>query len=147
MKNNPKASPHTSKERSYNMSHIRGKDTKPEIQVRKALFANGFRFRKNVKQLPGTPDIVLPKYKTVVFVNGCFWHRHSCDLFVWPKTNVDFWREKIEGNVRRDASNSRLLEEMGWNVVTVWECQLKKERFDDTIEKLIITIKGARNGE
>ena len=126
----------TSKMRSYNMSRIRGKDTKPEIQVRKALFAKGFRFRKNVKKLPGSPDIVLPKYKTVVFVNGCFWHMHSCDLFVWPKTNVDFWHRKIEGNALRDANNSKRLKEMGWTVVVVWECELKKD-FEGTIENLV----------
>lgn len=89
--------------RSYNMSQIRGKDTKPEELVRKYLFSRGFRYRKNDRKLPGTPDIVLPKYKTVVFINGCFWHGHQgCKYFVWPKNNADFWKKKIETNIQRD---------------------------------------------
>ena len=102
---------HTPKVRSYNMSRNRGKGTKPEETVRKFLFANGLRYRKNDRRLPGTPDIVLPKYKTVVFVNGCFWHGHEgCRYFVWPKSNPEFWKEKIEANIRRDKENHRLLE-------------------------------------
>lgn len=97
---------HSPKVRSYNMSRIRGKDTKPEEITRKYLFSQGFRYRKNVSSLPGKPDIVLPKYKTCVFVNGCFWHKHEgCRYFVWPKSNVEFWKNKIEGNAKRDRKN------------------------------------------
>ena len=113
--------------RSKNMSAIKGKNTKPEVIVRKYLFSRGFRYRKNVSKLPGKPDIVLPKYKTAVFINGCFWHLHNCKYFVWPKQNADFWREKIEGNLERDRRNYNTLKEMGWNVIVIWECQLKKE--------------------
>ena len=93
---------HTPEVRSYNMSRIRSKDTKPEERVRKYLFAHGFRYRKNVRNLPGHPDIVLPKYKTVIFVNGCFWHMHDCGRFRWPQSNEEYWRHKIYGNVERD---------------------------------------------
>lgn len=94
---------HDQKTRSYNMSRVKGKDTKPEEIVRKYLFSQGFRYRKNDKRLPGKPDIVLPKYKTVIFVNGCFWHKHEgCKYFVWPKSNSEFWKEKIESNIVRD---------------------------------------------
>lgn len=117
---------HTPEQRSYNMSRIHGKDTRPEELVRKYLFAHGFRYRKNDVRLPGKPDIVLPKYKTVIFVNGCFWHAHEgCRYFVWPKNNADFWKKKIESNVARDEKNHQLLEGLGWRVLTVWECELK----------------------
>ena len=113
---------HTSSQRSFNMSQIRGTDTKPELIVRRYLFRNGFRYRKNVKTLPGKPDIVLPKYKTVIFVNGCFWHKHEgCKYFVWPKSNVEFWKNKIESNVARDKRNYAILKDEGWNVLVVWE--------------------------
>lgn len=128
---------HTPKQRSYNMSRIRNKDTKPEEFVRKYLFSHGFRYRKNDARLPGKPDIVLPKYKTVIFVNGCFWHKHEgCKFFVWPKNNADFWREKIESNVLRDGRNHELLTAMGWRVVTIWECELKRNKCDETLELL-----------
>lgn len=117
---------HSKDIRSKNMSHIHGKDTKPEMIVRKCLFSKGFRYRKNVKSLPGSPDIVLPKYKTVIFVNGCFWHKHDCDYFKWPATNELFWREKINRNVERDKHNINELESMGWKVITVWECEIRK---------------------
>ncbi|MBR2895179.1 MAG: DNA mismatch endonuclease Vsr [Oscillospiraceae bacterium] len=137
---------HTPEQRSYNMSRIRGKNTKPEEQVRKYLFSQGFRYRKNDARLPGKPDIVLPKYKTVIFVNGCFWHAHEgCRYFVWPKSNVDFWKRKINGNVERDLRNQQLLNEQGWNVIVVWECQLKKATFDDTLQCLISQIKNHTN--
>lgn len=100
---------HTPEVRSYNMSRIRGKGTKPEETVREFLFANGLRYRKNDRRLPGTPDIVLPKYKTVVFVNGCFWHGHEgCRYFVWPKSNPEFWKEKIEANIRRNNEKAEV---------------------------------------
>lgn len=132
---------HSKEVRSRNMSHIRSKDTKPEVTVRKYLFSKGFRYRKNVKTLPGCPDIVLPKYKTVIFVNGCFWHKHDCPRFVWPSSNEDYWREKIIRNVKRDGDNYEQLEASGWNVYVVWECQLKKKDFDNTMDKLIAFLK------
>ena len=114
---------HTPEQRSYNMSRIHGKNTKPEELVRKYLFAQGFRYRKNDTRYPGKPDIVLPKYRTVIFVNGCFWHKHDgCRYFVWPKSNIEFWEEKITRNVNRDNDNYQKLKEMGWNVLIVWEC-------------------------
>lgn len=117
---------HTKEVRSKNMSHIRSKNTKPEEIVRKHLFSLGFRYRKNDKRLPGAPDIVLPKYKTVIFVNGCFWHKHDCKRFAWPSSNEDYWRPKILGNAARDQHNYELLRSMGWKVLVVWECELKK---------------------
>ena len=129
---------HTPEQRSYNMSRIRSKNTKPEELVRKYLFSQGFRYRKNDVRLPGKPDIVLPKYKTVIFVNGCFWHAHEgCKYFVWPKNNEEFWKNKITGNIRRDSYIYMKLEQMGWNVIVVWECQLKKPIINETIKKLI----------
>lgn len=134
---------HTPEQRSYNMSRIRSKNTKPEELVRKYLFSEGFRYRKNDTRLPGKPDIVLPKYKTVIFVNGCFWHAHEgCKYFVWPKNNEEFWKNKISGNIRRDADNYTLLEQMGWNVIVVWECQLKKHNCQQTLNLLCTQIKG-----
>lgn len=112
--------------RSRNMSHIPSKNTKPEEIVCKYLFSKGFRYRKNVSSLPGKPDIVLPKYKTVVFVNGCFWHGHQgCKWFVRPKTNTDFWNAKFQYNIERDKRNYKKLEEMGWKVIIIWECQIR----------------------
>ncbi|NLH44685.1 MAG: DNA mismatch endonuclease Vsr [Acholeplasmataceae bacterium] len=117
---------HNTETRSYNMSQIKGKDTKPEEIVRKYLFSKGFRYRKNVSNLPGKPDIVLPKYKICIFVNGCFWHKHEgCKYFVWPKNNAEFWKEKIEKNTARDKQNFARLESEGWRVLIIWECQLK----------------------
>ena len=108
------------------MSCIKGKGTKPEEFVRKYLFSQGFRYRKNDKRLPGTPDIVLPKYKTVIFVNGCFWHGHKgCKYFVWPKNNAEFWKNKIESNISRDRKKAETLKDQGWKVIVVWECDLK----------------------
>ena len=127
---------HSKEVRSMNMSHIRSKDSKPEGVVRKYLFSKGFRYRKNVKALPGCPDIVLPKYKTVIFVNGCFWHKHDCPRFVWPSSNEEYWRPKIMGNVERDKRNIAELQQLGWTVLTVWECELKKKVIDATLERL-----------
>ena len=125
---------HDKKTRSYNMSRIKGKNTKPEEVVRKYLFSQGFRYRKNDKRLPGTPDIVLPKYKTVIFVNGCFWHGHKdCQYATKPKTNAEFWQAKIENNRERDLRDYTFLESLGWRVIVVWECELKKDKIDDTI--------------
>ncbi|HEY0298662.1 MAG TPA: very short patch repair endonuclease [Arachidicoccus sp.] len=108
------------------MSKIHSKNTKPELTLRKALFARGFRFRVNYAKLPGKPDIVLPKYKTVIFVNGCFWHHHEdCKYAYTPKTNTKFWIDKINSNVERDKVNKQKLSGLGWNVVTVWECEIR----------------------
>ena len=123
----------TAEKRSWNMSHIRSKDSKPETLVRKYLFSKGFRYRKNVKKLPGCPDIVMPKYQTVIFVNGCFWHKHDCPRFVWPSSNIEYWRPKILGNVERDKKNYLELQSLGWNVLIIWECEKKKKTIDDTM--------------
>lgn len=112
--------------RSEVMSRIRNKGTKPEVTLRKALFARGFRYRVNVKTLPGEPDIVLPRYKTVIFVHGCFWHGHpGCKYAYTPKSNTEFWINKISGNKERDAIVKRELEESGWKVIIVWECEIR----------------------
>lgn len=133
---------HTPEQRSRNMSAIRSKNTKPEEIVRKYLFSQGFRYRKNDPRLPGKPDIVLPKYKTVVFVNGCFWHAHEdCKYFVWPKNNSEFWKEKISGNVERDNRNNAELENNGWHVITIWECELKPPKRQDTLDHLVEVIR------
>lgn len=110
--------------RSRMMSGIRGKDTKPEMIVRRFLHHAGFRYRLHMKDLPGKPDIVLPKYRTVIFVHGCFWHRHpGCPLAATPKSNEKFWRDKLDGNVERDQRNVSALEDVGWRVFVVWECE------------------------
>lgn len=127
---------HSKEIRSMNMSHIRSKNSKPEETVRKYLFSKGFRYRKNVASLPGKPDIVLSKYKTVIFVNGCFWHKHNCKRFVWPSSNIDYWKPKILGNVERDLKNTALLKEMGWRVIVVWECELKKSTSEARLNRL-----------
>ena len=123
------------------MSCIKGKETKPETVVRKYLFSKGFRYRKNDRRLYGTPDIVLPKYRTVIFVNGCFWHGHrGCRFFVWPKNNSEFWRNKIETNIERDKRNIDLLIREGWRVIVIWECELKKDKAEGTLEKLCLML-------
>lgn len=120
--------------RSRNMSRIPSTNTKPEETVRKYLFNQGFRYRKNVSKLPGKPDIVLPKYKTVVFVNGCFWHAHEgCKWFVPPKSNSEFWQKKFVYNIERDKKNYKKLEDMGWRVIVVWECEI---RHGDSVKRL-----------
>lgn len=133
---------HDQKTRSNNMSRIKGKGTKPEEIVRRYLFSKGFRFRKNDKRLPGTPDIVLPKYKTVIFVNGCFWHGHQgCKYFVWPENNAEFWKEKINANMERDQRKEKNLTDLGWQVIIIWECQLKAKNRDETLESLCEFLK------
>ena len=118
----------TREQRHVNMSRIHAQNTKPEVLVRKYLFGRGLRYRKNVKGLPGTPDIVLPKYKTVVFVHGCFWHGHEgCRYSVIPETNQLFWKEKIAKNRCRDEEKKKELESLGWKVLTVWTCELKRK--------------------
>lgn len=122
------------------MSHIRSVNTKPEEVVRKYLFSKGFRYRKNVRSLPGTPDIVLSKYRTVVFVNGCFWHKHECKRFVFPSSNTDYWIPKILRNVERDEKNYQLLAADGWRVLTVWECELKMKNREERLTRLVTEI-------
>ena len=129
-----------------NMSHIRSTNSKPEEIVRKYLFSQGFRYRKNVKKLPGCPDIVLPKYRTVVFVNGCFWHKHDCPRFVWPSSNKDYWEPKILRNVERDKKNTELLIANGWKVIVVWECELKKAFKEDRLARLCTEIREGISG-
>ena len=115
----------TPSHRSWNMSRIHSKNTKPEKIVRSMLFSMGFRFRINRKDLPGKPDIVLPRYKTVIFVHGCFWHRHNCKDATMPKSNTDFWEKKFSANVERDKRVKVELKDLGWRVITVWSCELK----------------------
>lgn len=133
---------HSKEVRSMNMSHIRSTNSKPEEIVRKYLFSQGFRYRKNVRGLPGTPDIVLAKYKTVIFVNGCFWHKHDCPRFVWPSSHQEYWEPKIQHNVERDKKNIEALNDLGWTVITVWECELKKKVRDERLKRLCAEIKG-----
>lgn len=131
---------HTPEVRSYNMSRIRSSNTKPEIKVRQYLFAKGFRYRKNVSALPGCPDIVLSKFRTVIFVQGCFWHMHDCGRFHWPSTNKEYWKRKIHNNVERDQTNKEQLQTLGWKVLEVWECELKRKSFEETMNRIIQEI-------
>ena len=125
------------------MSHNRANNTKPEVLARKKLFADGYRFRINVKRLPGTPDIVLPKYRTCIFVNGCFWHGHKgCKHYTVPETNRDFWVEKVRNNQERDMRVTTQLESLNWNVITIWECELKKNVIDRTIVEVEAALAG-----
>ncbi|MGI9055194.1 MAG: very short patch repair endonuclease [Pyrinomonadaceae bacterium] len=128
--------------RSQIMSKISGKETKPEILVRKFLFGQGFRYRKNEKRLPGKPDIVLPKYKTAIFVHGCFWHGHqNCKKSALPQTNYEFWKSKIQGNTERDKSNQKQLKKLGWKVIVVWQCRIKnRELFEKTMKRVVQKI-------
>lgn len=122
------------------MSRIKSKGTKPEVTLRKALFAHGFRYRVNVGTLPGKPDIVLPRYKTVIFVHGCFWHGHpGCKYAYTPKSNIEFWTNKLEGNVIRDRLTEKALEEMGWRILIVWECEVKTLIENDSFLRSMIT--------
>lgn len=118
----------TPEKRSWNMSRIKGKDTKIEVEVGKYLFSKGYRFRKNDKRYPGKPDIVLPKYHVAIFVHGCFWHRHEgCKDATTPKTRTEFWLEKFDKNVKNDRIKQEKLRELGWKVIVIWECEIKKD--------------------
>ena len=129
---------HTKKQRSYNMSRIRSKDTKPEMLVRRFLHANGFRYKLHDKSLPGKPDIVLPKYRTVIFVHGCFWHGHAnCKYFVVPKTRTKWWTDKINRNKANDEKAVKALKKYGWKVITVWECYLKPVKIEKKLIKIL----------
>jgi len=132
------------KVRSRNMSAIKGKNTKPEMIVRRFLHHKGYRFRLHRKDLPGKPDITLARYKTVIFVHGCFWHQHkNCKNAVMPKTNVAFWQDKLNGNIVRDKKNTLLLQEKGWQVLTIWECEVTSE---SNMEKLTEKIRNNNEG-
>jgi DNA mismatch endonuclease (patch repair protein) len=133
---------HTKAVRSYNMSKIKGKDTKPEVLVRKFLHSKGFRFRLHPKGLIGKPDIVLPKYKTIIFVHGCFWHGHEgCRYYVIPKSRTEFWLNKVASNQARDYHVQNQLEANGWKVVVVWECELKRVKRETTLIQLEDNLK------
>ena len=128
---------HSKEIRSYNMSRIRSGNTKPEELIRKYLFSRGLRYRKNDKRLPGKPDLVFPKYRVVIFVHGCFWHKHTgCRYFVLPETNTEFWDDKLEGNRQRDERDSAKLRASGWRVIVVWECELRKPVRDKRLARL-----------
>jgi len=137
---------HDKQTRSYNMSQIKGKNTKPEMLVRKFLFSKGLRYRLHCIHLPGKPDIVLPKYNTLIFINGCFWHGHeNCSKFIIPKSNNEYWLKKIESNKERDQKNLSLLHQKGWQIITVWECQIinKKNRelyMNEILEKVKLNL-------
>lgn len=129
---------HTNAQRSYNMSRIKGKNTKPEMLVRKYLHAHGFRYKLHDKNLPGKPDLVLPKYKTVIFIHGCFWHgHHNCKYFTIPKTRTEWWTEKINKNIANDEKAVKLLKKEGWKIITVWECKLKPAKLEQTLFALL----------
>lgn len=131
----------SAEQRHDNMAAIKGKGTKPEMVVRKFLWSRGFRYRVNNARLPGHPDIVLRKYRTCIFVNGCFWHGHKdCRYYVIPKTNTDFWIRKITRNIERDKQEQLQLARMGWHCITVWECELKREKRNETLESLAYTL-------
>lgn len=132
---------HSKETRSYNMSRIRSKDTKPELKVRKFLHANGYRYRLHVKDLPGKPDIVLPKYKTVIFIHGCFWHGHQgCRYYVIPKSRTDWWINKINTNISNDEKALESLTSSGWTILQVWECELKKNNIESTLRNLLTKL-------
>lgn len=122
--------------RSWNMSRIRSQNTKPELQIRKALHGMGFRYRLHDKKLPGSPDLVFPKHKAIIFVHGCFWHRHGCKLTTTPTTREDFWEAKFKANTERDKKNIQELQDTGWRVMVVWECKLKDSNKIDLFEKI-----------
>ena len=125
--------------RSLNMSRIRSRDTSPELRVRSLLHRSGYRYRLHVNNMPGTPDIVMPRYRTVVFVNGCFWHRHpNCRYSTTPKTNVDYWQQKFERNVKRDLNAYDILRQDGWTVLIIWECQTRDQDCLSTLLKEIL---------
>lgn len=133
---------HSKETRSYNMSRIRSKDTKPEMLVRKFLHKNGFRYRLHVKDMPGKPDIVLPKYKTVIFIHGCFWHGHEgCKYYVVPKTRTEWWLDKINCNINNDTKAEETLKGIGWHIITIWECELKKATIEVTLTNLLSNLK------
>ena len=135
----------TQAQRSYNMSRIRSKNTTPEKAVRKELWRRGYRYRLNDRRLPGTPDLVLPKYRAVIFINGCFWHGHKgCSKYVVPKSNVDFWKVKVAKNIERDLQNAQRLDILAWTIITVWECELTKKNLEATTNRIEADLRAAK---
>ena len=132
----------TPAERSENMSRIRSTNTKPEEIVRMYVFSHGFRYRMNDKRYPGKPDIVLPKYRSIIFVYGCFWHMHGCSRSRLPRSNQEYWKPKIERNIERDVESKEKLEADGWKVIVVWECELRKRIAEERLSRLCEEIKG-----
>lgn len=133
---------HSKKVRSYNMSRIWSKDTKPELLIRRFLFSKGYRYKLHDRRLPGSPDMVLPKYKTIIFIHGCFWHGHiGCKYFKVPKTRTEWWGEKIKKNKQRDADNSRLLRAKEWKIITIFECELRAKKKERTLQRLLLLLK------
>lgn len=132
---------HSPEIRKYNMSQIKGQNTKPEVLVRKTLWKLGYRYRLHRKDLPGKPDIVFSSRRKVIFVHGCFWHRHECEYFRWPATREAFWRQKIEGNAARDMRTQRRLKDIGWDYLIIWECEIKKKPLKDIVQKAIRFLK------
>ena len=135
----------TPERRSWNMSRVRGKDTSIEVAVRQWLYHHGYRYRKNVKQLPGKPDVVLRPYNTVIFIQGCFWHRHpGCKDATTPKSNIEFWENKFNRNVANDIKNQSELENMGFKVIVLWECEITKH-LDETMNRVVEMLGPARH--
>lgn len=133
---------HNKATRSYNMSQIKSKNTKPEMLVRKYIFSNGFRYKLHDKKLPGKPDIVFPKIRSVIFIHGCFWHGHeNCKYFIVPKTRTDWWLSKINRNKQNDVENLFRLKNEGWEVFTIFECELKEEKLDKTLKNILVQLK------
>ena len=129
---------HSKETRSYNMSKIKGKNTKPEILVRKHIFALGFRYKLHDKKLPGKPDLVFPKYKTVIFINGCFWHGHeNCKYYKVPKTRTEWWQNKINGNIKNDNAKILFLKKNEWKIIVIWECELKPDVIVKTMKNVV----------
>jgi len=125
---------HSKQQRSYNMSQIRSKDTRPELVLRKALWHAGYRYRLHYKKLPGKPDLVFINMKKAIFINGCFWHKHNCKYFKWPKSNTEYWTRKITNNATRDQNNYHSLNKLGWSFLIIWECELKRK---DCLSKVL----------
>ena len=132
---------HNKAQRSYNMSRIKGKDTKPEMLVRKFLFANGYRYRLHDKKLPGKPDIVLRKYNTVILIHGCFWHGHNnCKYYKVPQTRTEWWLNKINNNKANDEKAVKALKKEGWKIITLWECELKPGKIEKALQKSLVRL-------
>lgn len=132
---------HTPAQRSFNMSRIRGKNTKPEILIRKWLWENGYRYRLHKKDIPGKPDIAFSGKRKVIFIHGCFWHKHDCIYFKWPESNAEFWKEKISSNIKRDSINCKMLNETGWHYFIGWECEINHNlnNLQKSIVKFLVT--------
>ncbi len=135
---------HTKAQRSYNMSRVQNKNTSSELIIRKWLWANGYRYRLNDRKLPGKPDIVFPGRKKVIFINGCFWHKHDCKYFKYPATSTEFWVDKLDANAMRDQENYKNLKELGWNILIIWTCELKPKVINNLCFRLVNFIDNIR---